>query len=110
MIVVSDTSPLNYLILIEAAHILPILFETVYVPHRVAAELDHATAPEQVRSWIAAPPIRLSIRSPTKSDLNLKLDPGEVDAICLAEELHADHLSIDEWAARFVARPIAGCM
>jgi hypothetical protein len=32
MIVVSDTTPLNYLILIEAAQVLPALFGRVYPP------------------------------------------------------------------------------
>ena len=32
MIVVSDTSPLNYLILIDLQHILPELFERILIP------------------------------------------------------------------------------
>lgn len=39
-----------------------------------------------------------------KIDPDLDLDEGEVHAIALAEELKADHLLIDEWAARAVAR------
>jgi len=55
MIVVSDASPLNYLILIDAVRVLPQLFQRVYLPHRVAEELAHPTAPPTVRAWIASP-------------------------------------------------------
>jgi predicted nucleic acid-binding protein len=103
MIVVSDTTPLNYLVLVEAAHILPALFEHVYVPEQVVIELRHPTAPPVVRGWIASPPVWLKARSPARIDTDLKLDPGEVHAISLAEELGADHILIDEWAARRVA-------
>jgi hypothetical protein len=39
MIVVSDTSPLNYLVLIEAERFLPDLFGRVVIPPAVLAEL-----------------------------------------------------------------------
>ena len=35
MIVVSDTTPLNYLVLIDAVDVLPKLFEVVYTPATV---------------------------------------------------------------------------
>jgi predicted nucleic acid-binding protein len=41
MIVVSNTSPLNYLILIEAIDILPRLFGTLAIPSAVCQELQH---------------------------------------------------------------------
>lgn len=104
MIVVSDTSPLNYLVLVDAVHVLPELFREVYVPERVTNELKHPTAPLAVRSWIARPPSWLLIRSPRRIDTTLKLDEGEIEAISLAEELGADHVLIDEWAARAIAR------
>ena len=44
MIVVSDTSPLNYLILINAIDVLPMLFEEIYVPARVMEELERLCA------------------------------------------------------------------
>ena len=43
MVIVSDTSPLNYLVLSEAAVLLPRLYERVLIPPAVYAEL---TSPE----------------------------------------------------------------
>jgi len=64
MIVVCDTSPLNYLILVGAEGVLPVLFETVIAPPAVIREMRHAKAPEQVRRWAAAPPAWLEVRAP----------------------------------------------
>jgi predicted nucleic acid-binding protein len=60
-LVVADTSPLNYLILIEEVATLPALFEKVLVPQVVRDELRHDEAPERVRRWIAKPPAWLEI-------------------------------------------------
>ena len=51
MIVVSDTSPLNYLVLIEHSRVLPLLFGRVIAPPAVIAELQHPGAPAVVRAW-----------------------------------------------------------
>jgi predicted nucleic acid-binding protein len=48
MIVVSDTSPLNYLILIDAVDLLPQIFGQVYAPSEVVEELKHVGSPEAV--------------------------------------------------------------
>ncbi len=49
MIVVSDTSPLNYLILVDCIDVLPELFGQVYAPSLVVIELGHPRSPEPVR-------------------------------------------------------------
>ncbi len=56
MIVVSDTSPLNYLVLIGADQVLPSLFGRVLTPPEVLAEMQHAKAPPQVSAWAQNPP------------------------------------------------------
>jgi predicted nucleic acid-binding protein len=38
-LVVADTGPLNYLVLIDAIELLPKLFETVFTPESVTGEL-----------------------------------------------------------------------
>ena len=48
--IVADTTPLNYLVLIQAADILPELYRTVLIPPAVKAELAHIGMPECVPS------------------------------------------------------------
>jgi len=49
MIVVSDTTPLNYLVLVGKQDILRLLFGQVIVPEAVMRELQAAAAPPEVR-------------------------------------------------------------
>jgi predicted nucleic acid-binding protein len=53
MIVVSNTSPLNYLVLIELQHILPTLFERILIPEAVRRELQSAAAPDAIKRFVA---------------------------------------------------------
>jgi predicted nucleic acid-binding protein len=105
MIVVSDTTPLNYFVLIGEADILPTLFGRVVIPPAVAAELLHAHTPELVRSWMSSPPSWLEVHAPTlhKADELNYLGAGERQAILLAEELRAEWLIIDEYKGRVEA-------
>jgi predicted nucleic acid-binding protein len=96
MIVVSDTTPLNYLILVEAISILHALFGRVYAPPAVIRELSDPRSPELVRRWASSPPDWLIVQAPTSLDPSLKLGPGEREAILLAHELSADFILIDE--------------
>lgn len=105
MIVVSDTSPLNYLVLIREERVLPLLFSRVVVPRSVLAEMSHAATPEPVRAWVASLPSWVELRSPAVPPARLgDLGPGELDAIAIAEDLRADALLIDERDGRRVAR------
>ena len=107
MIVVADTSPINYLIWINEIDLLPTLYGMVIVPPSVREELNGGRAPEIVRAWIAMPPAWLSVRTPTLApDAELiaaELDAGERDAILLAEELQATDLIVDDWQGRMEA-------
>ena len=88
MVVIADTSPLNYLILIEADGVLPQLYGEVVLPRAVIGELRHADAPPAVVQWIAQPPAWLKIvevRESVDETLN-ELGAGERDAIILAGE------------------------
>ncbi len=49
MIVVSDTSPLNYLVLVDAVYVLPEPYGEVIVPPAVREELHHPRTPDAVR-------------------------------------------------------------
>jgi len=63
MIVVSDTSPLNYLILIDYQDVLPILFGQIIISQAVLDELQHTKTPEKIKNWIAAKPAWLDVRT-----------------------------------------------
>ncbi len=106
MIVVADASPLNYLIQVESDGLLHTLFGRVLVPAAVMEELRHPRAPETVASWLLRIPSWIEVRPVTASqDESLQvLDPGERDAILLAEEVRADLLLIDERQGRLEAR------
>lgn len=101
MIVVADAGPLHYLVLIGSVDVLKPLYGCVIVPQAVARELQHAGAPDSVRTWIAQPPDWCEIRPDLPSDLSLEfLGPGERAAISLALLLDANRLLIDEWEGR----------
>ena len=105
MIVVADTGPLNYLILIESADILPRLYEHVCIPSAVERELNATATPEPVRSWIEHPPTWVRRVDPARSAPELGLDAGETQAISLALELHCD-LLIDDSKGKRTARSL----
>jgi predicted nucleic acid-binding protein len=56
MIAVSNTTPLRYLIAIDQEHLFGQLFEKVFVPAAVHAELTDARTPEKVRRRVFSLP------------------------------------------------------
>ncbi|MFB2878810.1 DUF3368 domain-containing protein [Floridanema aerugineum] len=105
MIVVSDTSGICYLLLINQIEILPVLYNFVTIPQTVADELSASSSPPIVINWITNPPDWLQIQvSEIVPTIELeKLDPGEREAILLAEQLKADLVILDDKAARRIA-------
>lgn len=107
-VVVADTGPLNYLVLIGEIEILPALFEKIFVPQAVRAELRHRVSPSAVRAWATRPPTWLevrAVRSVANHDPALRaLDIGERAALSLAHALGADLLLMDDRAGVTVAR------
>lgn len=104
MIVVSDTTPLNYLILIDQAHLLQALYSLVVIPQAVHDEMQRAETPVEVREWIDSRPNWLEVRQASSFDLNLKLGTGEREAITLALELKAEAILLDDRKARIEAQ------
>lgn len=102
MIVVSDTSPLAYLVEIGVADALAELYGGVMIPTAVADELRHPSSP--ARQWFASPPQWLTITAPNSSLPHLPLDDGELQAIALAIELKAELILIDERPGREAAK------
>jgi predicted nucleic acid-binding protein len=103
--VVSDTSPLNYLVLIEQINILAMLYGRVFIPRSVYEELNAPETPAPVRAWRDNLPRWLEVSSERPApDTGLSyLHAGERDAISLALHLQADALIIDERRGREAA-------
>lgn len=102
MIVVSDTSPIFYLVEIGCAEILPALYGEVLVPPAVHKELYHPRSPSL--EWALNPPPWFKVVAPRAVDDSLQLDRGEREAIALALEVGADRVLIDEKLGRKAAR------
>ncbi len=103
--VVSNATPLRYLAEIRALHLLPHLFGQVVIPKAVEHELTHQHAPECIRTIIESPPEWLHIHPKQKADPSLAfLDPGEREAILLAEEIGARIVLLDEKMARDISK------
>jgi len=104
MIIVADTSPINYLIAIAQIEVLPKLYAAVLIPPTVKKELQSLAAPVAVRQWIGSPPKWLQVRQPTRTPdadlMRIRIDPGEREAILLAEELGADEIILDDLRGR----------
>jgi predicted nucleic acid-binding protein len=103
MIVVSDTTPINYLVLIDEIELLPTLFGKIIIPQSVLIELQRPEAPQIVRQWLADNPNRLEIKTAFSIDSTINLGAGECEAISLAKELNADLILIDDRKARLAA-------
>jgi predicted nucleic acid-binding protein len=107
-VVVADATPLNYLILIGAIHVLPRIFEKIHVPIEIRDELSCEATPPPVRTWMQQPPHWLEILvAPvvaSEDSALLALDAGERAAIVLAESIRADLLLIDDRAGAILAQ------
>lgn len=104
MIAVSDTSPLNYLILIGEVELLPKMFSRVVIPSAVRGELCHERTPPIVAAWVTRLPSWIEIISAGASSVGVALGRGEAEAIAVAQTIAADVALIDERKASLVAR------
>ena len=112
MLVVTDTSPINYLVLIGHIDVLPVLFERIVIPQAVVEELRDERTPDIVRQWIAAPPSWCATQSlqGVLDPALLSLGSGEREAIALCQQIGADALLTDDTRAydEASAREIGG--
>lgn len=106
IVVVADTSPLNYLIQIKCDQVLPALYESILIPSKVLEELRDQRSPESVRVWLKNAPPWLVVEqvADTLDDQLARLDPGERQAIQLAKQAQADLLLMDEKLGVRIAR------
>jgi predicted nucleic acid-binding protein len=98
MIIISDTTPIRYLVEIEKAHILEELFGKIIIPEKVFLELQGRRTPPKVIAWIQAHPDWIEIRHADTSLVTTqkKIGPGEIEAFALALELKADAVLLDD--------------
>ena len=108
MIVVTDASPLLYLVLLGADHLLADLYQNVICPETVLRECCHPHAPEKLRQWAAHPPEWLHVLADAADALPglLHLDPGEREAIQTAHSLGARIVLMDEKKGRLAAESL----
>lgn len=108
MIVVADTTPLNYLVLIDEVELLPALFTRVILPKAAWQELQDPETPLKVRQWLLQSHPWLEVR--TVSAITIPqlapLDPGEREALQLALNLGISTVLIDEARARRTAKAL----
>jgi predicted nucleic acid-binding protein len=98
VLVVADTGPPHYLILIGVIDLLPKLFGRVVLPDVVRDELEHARTPEPVRRWIADAPawVEFAQTPPLGKPSLPRIGAGERAAIALALSRRADLVLMDD--------------
>lgn len=101
-VVVADTGPVHYRLLIDQIALLPALFERVFLPATVQAEMLDPKTPVSIRQWIVTPPEWLQVVpdpvSPPEDFVLADLDEGERAAIQLALSMRASLLLMDDRA------------
>ncbi len=102
-VVIADTSPVHYLLLIDQISLLPALFERVFIPATVQCEMLDPKTPASIRQWMMSPPAWLQVVPdpvpPLTDDLVLtNLDDGERTAIQAALSMGASLLLMDDRA------------
>jgi len=106
---VSDTSPLNYLLLIGMVDVLPELYSTVMIARETYRELLAPDTPSAVREWALHPPSWISI---TDEEISThirwpeSLQAADRAAIQLALRSRSPFLIMDERAGTNFARTL----
>ena len=120
MLVVSNTSPLSNLAIVDRLALLHQRYGSVLMPGMVEKELaalSHAQARQRISQAISSGWLLVK-REPniqaTALSYARRIDPGEAEAIALAEYIHADKLLVDDRLGRELARergvPVTGIL
>jgi predicted nucleic acid-binding protein len=105
VIVISDTSAITNLAAIQYLQLLPQLYNQITIPEAVYRELAEIDPPVpgtlevQMASWLEVRQV-VNRNVVERLQVEVRLDPGESEAIALALELNADLLLIDERRGR----------
>ena len=108
MIVVSDTSCIGYLLMIDNLRLLKDNFNQIIIPEAVRLELLNLSSKFNVNrfleeKWVEVMSIHQSILF---DQLSKQLDERESEAIVLCKDLNADLLLIDERKGTSIARSL----
>jgi len=109
MIVISDTTAISSLFIINKLELLKVLFHKVIIPNAVYEELlvleqyDIDISVIKNAGWIE---VKASKNFSLIEELSQELDIGESEAIALAAEIEADLLIIDEKRGRLKAKEL----
>ena len=107
MIVVADATPLIGLARIDYLNLLSKLFNHIIIPQAVYAEVV-TNAPQRPGADAIKQATWIQVKSVADQNkvayLRADLDPGEAEALVLAEELSAGWLLLDEPKARLAAQ------
>ena len=107
MIVVADSGPLHYLILLDQIDLLHRFYGHVVIPDAVARELCATATPSAVSGWMACLPEWATVAPVSQEQIAAitdDLDLGERAAIALAGAIRADLVLIDNAAGRLEAK------
>lgn len=106
MIIIADTTPLHYLVIIGEVEVLKELFGSIIIPQAVFDELRRDRTPRQVKDWLDSQPQWLEVKRPMRDldDVARSLGSGERQAIALAIDLKADAILLDDKRAKSEAR------
>ena len=104
--IISNTSPLNYLLLIGSENVLPALFRVVHIPEAVIKELSHPSTDSVVRDWVRKLPDWVVVLDCDRQDAREfeSIDYGEVMAISLAMQRDGKLILMDDRDGRRVAK------
>ena len=103
-IVVADSGPLHYLVLIDCGDVLGKLFDHVLVPFAVRDELLHPRTPQKVKDWLVQPRAWLEITAVAQAQPVRGLHKGETEALQLALERKTDAVLMDDMDGRAASR------
>ncbi len=105
MIVVSDTSPVRGLVIIEHDFLLRKLFTAVVVPRAVDRELrKNIQFSSSISRFLEYEWVQIKeLNEPIPQFLQVSLDNGEAEAIVLAKKMRAEILLMDENKGRVIA-------
>jgi predicted nucleic acid-binding protein len=103
LLIVSDTSPISGLLILDKLELLEKLYGEVYIPQSVNLELLKIQSKnKEINEFLNSPWVKVISITNIESyqRLRITLDEGESEAITLAIELNADVLLIDELKGR----------